>query len=65
MEPTAPRSKDIRYDIPKIWLHWMTVGLIAALWVIGQTADWVHAARFAPSYSLSMWFSDSSQASSF
>jgi len=30
-----------RYDPTTIWLHWTTVGLIAVLWVIGQTADWV------------------------
>lgn len=29
-----------RYDPATIWLHWMTVGLIVVLWVIGQTGDW-------------------------
>jgi cytochrome b561 len=29
-----------RYDPTTIWLHWITVGLIVALWVIGQTGDW-------------------------
>ncbi len=29
-----------RYDPTTIWLHWVTVGLIVALWVIGQTGDW-------------------------
>ncbi len=28
-----------RYDPTTIWLHWITVGLVAVLWVIGQTAD--------------------------
>jgi cytochrome b561 len=28
-----------RYDPITIWLHWITVGLIVALWVIGQTGD--------------------------
>lgn len=28
------------YDPITIWLHWLTVGLIVALWMIGQTADW-------------------------
>ncbi|QOZ51636.1 cytochrome b [Bradyrhizobium sp. CCBAU 53338] len=40
-EPQAPR-----YDLTTIWLHWATVGLIAALWVIGQTADWVPRGPF-------------------
>ena len=31
----------VRYDATTIWLHWMTVGLIVVLWLIGQTADWV------------------------
>jgi cytochrome b561 len=30
-----------RYDPTTIWLHWTTVGLIVALWGIGQTADLV------------------------
>jgi len=29
-----------RYDPTTIWLHWITVGLIVGLWVIGQTGDW-------------------------
>ena len=29
-----------RYDPTTIWLHWITVGLIVVLWVIGQTGDW-------------------------
>jgi hypothetical protein len=28
------------YDPTMIWLRWITVGLIVALWVIGQTGDW-------------------------
>jgi cytochrome b561 len=37
-----PREPQIaRYDLTTIWLHWATVGLIAVLWVIGQTADWL------------------------
>jgi len=40
---TAYRSdRDVaRYDPTTIWLHWTTVGLIAVLWLIGQTADWM------------------------
>lgn len=33
------KQDDGRYDSTTIWLHWATVGLIAVLWVIGQTAD--------------------------
>jgi cytochrome b561 len=32
-------STDRQYDPTTILLHWITVGLIAALWVLGQTAD--------------------------
>jgi cytochrome b561 len=46
MKPTAPRSTDGRYDLPTIWLHWTTAGLIAVLWVIGQTADWAPRGPF-------------------
>jgi len=30
-----------RYDPTTVWLHWITVALIVALWVIGQTGDLV------------------------
>lgn len=29
-----------RYDALTIRLHWMTAGLVAALWLLGQTIDW-------------------------
>ncbi len=29
-----------RYDPTTVWLHWISVSLIVALWVIGQTGDW-------------------------
>src|SRR5512138_366904 len=32
-------SNAARYDPTTIWLHWITVGAIVVLWVIGQTAD--------------------------
>jgi cytochrome b561 len=35
-----------RYDRTTIWLHWTTVGLIAGLWVIGQTADLIPRGPF-------------------
>ena len=28
-----------QYDTTTVWLHWITVGLVVALWLIGQTAD--------------------------
>lgn len=38
----SPSDRDFaRYDPITIWLHWTSVGLIAALWFIGQTADWL------------------------
>src|SRR6516164_8130465 len=30
-----------RYDPTTVWLHWITVALVVALWVIGQTGDLV------------------------
>ena len=50
----------VRYDPTTIWLHWLTLGAIIILWLIGQTADWVPRGPFR---GLSMWCSDSSQAS--
>jgi cytochrome b561 len=41
-----PATDDGRYDPTTIWLHWMTVGLIGALWLIGQTADWTPRGPF-------------------
>ena len=31
---------DYRYDPTTTWLHWITVALIAILWVLGMTGDW-------------------------
>lgn len=39
-------SNTERYDPTTIWLHWITVGLIVALWVIGQTGDLVPRGPF-------------------
>jgi cytochrome b561 len=37
----SPQNRhDNHYDATTIWLHWITVGLIAVLWVLGETADW-------------------------
>ena len=30
----------IRYDRTTIALHWATAGLVAVLWILGQTSDW-------------------------
>jgi cytochrome b561 len=35
-----------RYDSTTIWLHWLTVGAIIVLWVIGRTADWAPRGLF-------------------
>jgi cytochrome b561 len=35
-EMTSPR-----YDAATIALHWSTAALVVALWIIGQTADWI------------------------
>lgn len=29
-----------RYDTLTIRLHWLTAGMVAALWLLGQTIDW-------------------------
>src|SRR5579883_2865934 len=39
-------TDDGRYNPTTIWLHWMTVGVIGALWAIGQTADWIPRGPF-------------------
>lgn len=31
----------MRYDLRTIALHWVTAGLVIALWTIGQTADFI------------------------
>ena len=33
-------ERTVAYDRTTIALHWATAGLVAALWVSGQTADW-------------------------
>lgn len=34
-------GKNAKYDSATIFLHWITFLLVFALWVIGQTADWL------------------------
>jgi cytochrome b561 len=36
----ASASTRMRYDGRTILLHWLTAGLIVALWCMGQTIDW-------------------------
>lgn len=42
---TANRDRrdltDGHYDPATVWLHWATVAFVVALWVIGQTTDWL------------------------
>lgn len=33
-------SPTSRYDARTIRLHWLTAGLVVALWLLGQTIDW-------------------------
>ena len=37
---SPPIETPLRYDSRTIALHWLTAGLVAALWVMGQTIDW-------------------------
>jgi cytochrome b561 len=37
--PGAP-DREQRYDRTTIWLHWLTAGLVGALWILGQTVDY-------------------------
>jgi cytochrome b561 len=30
----------LTYDLKTIWLHWLTAGLVIALWCLGQAIDW-------------------------
>ncbi len=42
----APNLTAQRYDSTTIWLHWLTVGLVVVLWLIGQTADFLPRGPF-------------------
>ncbi|HVI27406.1 cytochrome b [Hansschlegelia sp.] len=37
--PHRAADGSIGYDRTTIWLHWLTVGLVAVLWGMGQTTD--------------------------
>lgn len=39
LDRLSGHPEDQQYDRVTVWLHWATVGLIVALWGIGQTAD--------------------------
>lgn len=44
--PHGPSRRNERYDAATIWLHWLTVGLVALLWVAGQVTDWLPRGPF-------------------
>ena len=37
---------DQRYDPTTIWLHWLTVALVAILWILGQVTGWLPRGPF-------------------
>jgi cytochrome b561 len=43
-------STSLRYDPTTIRLHWATAILVALLWIIGQTADWIPDGRVNNAY---------------
>lgn len=45
-EPLGVVQKDQRYDSTTIWLHWMTVILVAILWILGQVTGWLPRGPF-------------------
>jgi cytochrome b561 len=38
---TVTEVADTSYDRTTIALHWTTAALVAVMWIIGQTADWI------------------------
>ena len=38
--------KDHHYDSITIWLHWLTVALVATLWILGQVTGWLPRGPF-------------------
>jgi cytochrome b561 len=45
-EPLGVVQKDQRYDAATIWLHWLTVALVAILWILGQVTAWLPRGPF-------------------
>jgi cytochrome b561 len=46
---SAPHGRvqtDQRYDSTTIWLHWLTVALVAILWILGQVTNWLPRGPF-------------------
>ena len=41
MEARTMNARDGRYDATTVALHWLTALLVAALWTVGQTADYL------------------------
>jgi cytochrome b561 len=39
MSACPASTSDQRYDPVTVWLHWITVALVVALWSLGMTAD--------------------------
>ena len=45
-----PDQRQERYDATTMALHWATATLVAVLWVMGQTADWLPKGSFQSTY---------------
>jgi cytochrome b561 len=50
-EPHGRAQSEERYDSTTIWLHWLTVALVAILWILGQVTNWLPSGPFR----LSVW----------
>jgi cytochrome b561 len=44
--PHGGVQPDEHYDMATIWLHWLTVALVATLWSLGQVAGWLPRGPF-------------------
>jgi cytochrome b561 len=45
-EPLGVVQSDPRYDWATIWLHWLTVSVVAILWILGQVTNWLPRGPF-------------------
>ena len=45
-EPLGVVQRDPRYDSATIWLHWLTVSVVAILWILGQVTNWLPRGPF-------------------